>query len=322
MDGSHGSELERVKYEKIRHVSLFVNSIVFRNMHEHGALELAIVLRGSGRIACDRGQIRVKPGDMILYNFYEPHEIAAEGDEPLSTLCIQISDRFCRDYYPELPNIRFAAEALPALTGTQQQRIHDLAFGAALDYFQEKPGYELACVGKISNLLAFWMEKLPCDLASDAQTAARRSQNARMRRLVSHIDQHYKEKITLEALAQLEQVTPTHLSHFFRDAFHVSFREYLNTVRLEKALVQMKNPELYLVDICMESGFSDCRSLNAAFLKAFGCSAAEYRKKCLAIGGAEELTKDFLTYANFRYSPSDCLRILQTHFQNGGFRYE
>ena len=42
MENSINSELERVRFEKIRHVSVFINSIMFRNMHEHGALELAI----------------------------------------------------------------------------------------------------------------------------------------------------------------------------------------------------------------------------------------------------------------------------------------
>ena len=70
MENSINSELERVRFEKIRHVSVFINSIVFRNMHEHGALELAIVLRGKGRIIRNHGHFCVKPGDIILYNFY------------------------------------------------------------------------------------------------------------------------------------------------------------------------------------------------------------------------------------------------------------
>ena len=44
MESGHNSELERVRFEKMRHISIFINSIVFRNMHEHSALELAIVL--------------------------------------------------------------------------------------------------------------------------------------------------------------------------------------------------------------------------------------------------------------------------------------
>lgn len=321
MEGSYNSELERVRFEKMRHISVFINSIVFRNMHEHSALELAIVLRGKGRIIRNHGQFSVKPGDIILYNFYEPHEIAADGAEPLSTLCIQVSNRFCKDYFPKLPNLKFDTSYLATLSAEDLQQIHDLTFGVAQDYFAEAPGYQLACIGRIGMLLSFLMKKLPFTVVSDTEFNARQSRTARMRRIVAYIDQYYKEKITLETLADMEGVTPTHLSHFFSDAFHVSFREYLNTVRLEKALVLMRDPELYLVDICMESGFSDSRYLNAVFEKAFGCSASEYRQKCLTADSSEELTRGFITHANFRYSHSDCIRIVDEHITSGGFRY-
>ncbi len=321
MENNINSELERVRFEKIRHISVFINSIVFRNMHEHSALELAIVLRGTGRIIRNHGQFSVKPGDIILYNFYEPHEIAADGVEPLSTLCIQVSNRFCKDYFPKLPNLKFDTSHLEVLPSEDLQKIHDLTFDVAQDYFGEANGYQLACIGKIGTLLAFLMNKLPYTVASDAEFTARQSKTARMRRIISYIDQHYKEKITLEQLAAMEGVTPTHLSHFFSDAFHVSFREYLNTVRMEKALVLMRDPGLYLVDICMESGFSDSRYLNAVFQKAFGCGAAQYRKKCLTADSAEELTRGFITHANFRYSHADCIQIVSDHIASGGFRY-
>lgn len=321
MENSINSELERVRFEKIRHVSVFINSIVFRNMHEHGALELAIVLRGKGRIIRNHGHFCVKPGDIILYNFYEPHEIAADGVEPLSTLCIQISNRFCKDYFPKLPNLKFDTSHLAVLPAEDLQQIHDLTFGLAQDYFGEAAGYQLACIGKIGTLLAFLMSKLPYTVASDAEFTARQSKTARMRRVASYIDQHYKEKVTLEMLAEMEGITPTHLSHFFSEAFHVSFREYLNTVRLEKALVLLRDPSLYLVDICMESGFSDSRYLNVVFEKTFGCTVAKYRTKLLTTDSPGELTKGFITHANFRYDHQSCIQIVGDHIASGGFQY-
>ena len=321
MESNINSELERVRFEKIRHISVFINSIMFRNMHEHGALELAIVLKGKGRIIRNHGQFYVKPGDIILYNFYEPHEIAADGVEPLSTLCIQVSNRFCKEYFPKLPNLKFNTSRLATLPAEDLQHIHDLAFGVAQDYFGEATGYQLACIGKIGTLLAFLMNKLPFAVASEAEFNARQSKTARMRRVVSYIDQHYKEKVTLEMLAEMEGVTPTHLSHFFSEAFHVSFREYLNTVRLEKALVLMRDPSLYLVDICMESGFSDSRYLNAVFEKAFGCTISQYRQQCLTAGSSEKLTRGFITHANFRYSHAECVQIVDRHMASGGFQY-
>ena len=41
----------------------------------------------------------------------------------------------------------------------------------------------------------------------------------------------------------------------------------------------LKKSDVYLVDICMECGFSDTRYLNAVCQKEYGCSATQLREK-------------------------------------------
>lgn len=320
MDSRSNGELVRARFDKIHHINIHINSIVFFSMHEHDCLELVIVLRGKGTTTCDQGTFPVGPGDIMLRNFYDPHEMATIGAEPLSTLCLQVSANFCREYFPKLRELRFDTARVSQLPAEDLQKIYDLAIGAAQDFFNEAPGYQLACVGKISSLIAFLIEKLPCRQNQSEELMAKRTKGDRKRRLIDYIDQHYKEKITLESLADTECVTTTHLCHFFREAFNMSFREYLNKVRLEKALVLLRDPKLYLVDVCMETGFSDSRYLNTVFEKAFGFSVAEYRRKCQEDGslGKAKTARDA---GGGRYSHQECIRLIGEHIAGGGFRY-
>ncbi|MBQ3107168.1 MAG: helix-turn-helix transcriptional regulator, partial [Firmicutes bacterium] len=182
-------------------------------------------------------------------------------------------------------------------------------------FLSEKPGFQFTCVGYVSLMLAQLLETVPYVLIDDQEYAARKRKTARIRRITDYIDQHYKEKIMLPDLAKMEGITTTYLSHFFHDTFHMTFQEYLNRLRLEKALILMKDPSLYLVDICMECGFSDNKYLNQMFMKKFGCSASEYRKKRIEPDLAEVGGQTPASYSQFHYRQDDALAILEKYLE-------
>ena len=75
----------------------------------------------------------------------------------------------------------------------------------------------------------------------------------------------------------------------------------------------MKDPGLYMVDICMECGFSSTRYLNQMFIKEFGCTALEYRDRCLSSGEQEAESKIPISYAEFQHGRQESLEILQRY---------
>ena len=307
-------ELERIHYQRMRHIHIFLTNILFRNMHEHSTFEVDVILEGAGRFRGSEGEYCVRAGDVILFNPYEPHEITAEKTGALQILSLQISNHFCQEYFPSFPNVEFdAREVSRLLAEPEVKELRERIISVALAFYQEQPVFQFDCVGKTCGLLTDLMRKLPHVVIADAEYSVRKNKTDRIRRIVSYIDQHYKEKISLTALAEMEGVTTTHLSHFFSEAFQMSFQEYLNSLRLEKALALMKDPGLYMVDICMECGFSSTRYLNQMFIKEFGCTALEYRDRCLSSGEQEAESKIPISYAEFQHGRQESLEILQRY---------
>lgn len=314
MGNIKNSEFEVIRYEKLRHLHVFLVNVLFRNMHEHSDFELNVVLRGSAVVRCHSGECRVSEGAVLLFNSYEPHEIASDTTEPVQLLSVQISNHFCREYFSRMHNVEFGPTDLrTALTEEDLAALRKVIFTTARAFFEEKPGFQFICVGHVSLLLAELLEKLPYVLIDDQEYAARKRKTARIRRITDYIDQHYKEKIMLPDLAKMEGITTTYLSHFFHDTFHMTFQEYLNRLRLEKALILMKDPSLYLVDICMECGFSDNKYLNQMFMKKFGCSASEYRKKRIEPDLAETGGEEPASYSQYHYRQADAMAILEKY---------
>ena len=305
-------ELEQIHYEKLKHVRIFLNSIMFRNTHEHSALEVDLVLAGSGKIRNGQGSFSAGTGDILLFNSYEPHDFASDSQEHLRILSLQISDRFLDGYCPRLHGVVFNGAGSPVISSAEEAAsLRKSILLAAQTYFEEAPFFELDCTGRIGLLLSELLRTLPWEVLPDAKYDTIRNKSARIRRVTGYIEQHYREKIPLADLARSEGITLTHLSHFFKDALHVSFQEYLNALRLEKALVLLKNSDTYLIDICLECGFSDTRYLNKMFMKEFGCGAAEYRAKAAGLQRQEQDGAPTQPFAEYSHSQAESLALVR-----------
>lgn len=100
----------------------------------------------------------------------------------------------------------------------------------------------------------------------------------RLQKISAYIDEYYGEKITLKILADLVDISPSRLSHFIKEILGISFQEYLNKVRLEKAIFALRNTDRPIGEIVISSGFSDQKYLNAIMKELFHVTAHQYRK--------------------------------------------
>ncbi len=272
------SEYELIHYETMRHLQCFIICISFRNAHIHRAWELGLMLEGSARIRMRDESFQVGPGDLLLFNPNQSHEIASLTSQPVKILIVQAAVHFCGDYMPTLRRVEFeqvrVSEAVSApVLAVLARRMTD----TARSFWSGEPYSPLYCVAQVCLLFRDLLLRVPYRTISDSEYSSRKKKADRIDRITGYIEEHYYEPLRLSDLAQSEGVTTAYLSHFFRDNLNITFQDYLNITRFEKALQLIGDPGLSLLDICMECGFSDSRYLNKLFVQRFGCTAREYR---------------------------------------------
>ncbi len=98
-----------------------------------------------------------------------------------------------------------------------------------------------------------------------------------MRLLLSYIEEHYDEKLSLEDLADYTGYNRTYVSTLFKQMVGINFHEYLMRVRFQRALDDLTNTKMSLTDIALKNGFSDLKTMTARFRAAVGRSPNEYR---------------------------------------------
>ena len=119
---------------------------------------------------------------------------------------------------------------------------------------------------------------LPCEkcrpdlYAKDAK--ARFAKNAQ-----KYIDEHYSEKITVDAVAQYLFINKHYLMRLFKEKTGVTLMDYLNKVRCNQANKMMDTTRLSLEIIAYSVGFKTASHFSHNYKKVFGYSPSEYRNE-------------------------------------------
>ncbi len=96
---------------------------------------------------------------------------------------------------------------------------------------------------------------------------------------VHYIEDNYKEKLLLEDVAGYVGISKYYFSYLFKKEKEINFTSYINTVRIEKAIELLKNPQITVNQIFDEVGFNDQQYFSKIFKKYTGMTVTEYRAK-------------------------------------------
>ncbi len=97
--------------------------------------------------------------------------------------------------------------------------------------------------------------------------------------ILQYIDKHCGEHLTLETVAATFFVSRAHLSNLFSNKVKMSFNNFLNSLRVNKAQALLAESDRSITDILFECGFVSARSFNRNFLKFVQMSPSEYRRR-------------------------------------------
>ncbi|QHW34703.1 response regulator [Paenibacillus rhizovicinus] len=95
---------------------------------------------------------------------------------------------------------------------------------------------------------------------------------------VRFIQERFSEDISLQQIAELLELSPNYLSMLFKKELQLSFTEYVNRIRLEKAKELLLNTNLKSYEIAQRVGFADDSYFSRAFKKHTGVRPNGFRR--------------------------------------------
>ena len=270
-------EYEYIAYPKLNHVKVGFVDITFRKPHIHREMEMGLVLDGQGLLTVNGTNIRIHRGSMYFVNANEAHDVIATSPTSIKVAFLQISNHFCQDYLHLFRNLEIQQNDLSGYFDEEREAyLRELLLNVLRTYLDNSDLSLLLCMESLLHLLRWVLQNVPYRYYDESQYRSMKRKMSRLTRIVEYIDMHYSEKIVLSDLARQEDISETYLSHFIRKNLNMSFQDYLNNLRLEKAIQLVLRGNMNLTDISLECGFSDVKYMNRMFQKQFGCLPREF----------------------------------------------
>ena len=104
----------------------------------------------------------------------------------------------------------------------------------------------------------------------------------RLRAILSYLQKHYMEKITLEDIAKEIGLCESECCRFFKRHMNQTIFEYLLEYRIEKSLPLLIKGEDSITAIAQKVGFSNPAYFGKVFHQIMRCSPSDYRKSFIS----------------------------------------
>lgn len=118
-----------------------------------------------------------------------------------------------------------------------------------------------------------------CDeFLSQATLVPRKEGGTLVHRILSYVEAHYAEDVTLSGMADALSYEYHYVSRVIRESLHLHFRTLVNQCRCEAAVRMIDETALPLSEIAVRCGFGSLRTFNRVFRDLVGRSPGALRK--------------------------------------------
>ena len=100
----------------------------------------------------------------------------------------------------------------------------------------------------------------------------------RLRPVVEYISDHCSEKLTIEKLSDMITVSPDHFTKIFKESMGKTPIDYINAIRINRAMRYLSDTEMSMLEIADEIGFCNPNYFHKIFKQYIGTSPLAYRK--------------------------------------------
>jgi AraC-like DNA-binding protein len=276
----------RVKEDESFFIGIFQDNLENSTWHYHNNFEISFITEGSGNRIVGDSIEEFQPGDLAFIGPNLPHVWIANKEtrmlskRTLEMVFLQFTSNVLSPQLlmlPEFSNVKKALEL--SERGIQ-------IIGDTLNQVSEVM-LQLPYLKSFERMIHFFIlmdligkSKTNIQLASREYLKIRfTTGNKRVAAIHEYLMNNYREEVNLKELAGLVNLAEGSLCRFFKMNMGITIFEYLNKIKTEFACKLLMDPDLSILEICLDSGFNNISHFNKQFKKNTGVPPSEYRKR-------------------------------------------
>lgn len=273
--------------------------------HTHDYIQIWYVKYGSFEHVINNVSHPLVKGNIFVLPPFIPHKIAIPSNGKVKILCCEFSTSFVNENITYNPNVQASYPSFfdfaylkpflvmkesikPGLQleGSTQAKVESLYEEMQYEYDHKLNYYEINIKADLLKLLAIISREQDSQIQSPHKEIFDRYRDSIVS-AVEYINKNYAGKIYIEDVCKIAMVSQPYFSYLFRQITGKSFTEYINRLRIGKAIDIMCSGNGSITDICYSVGFNDSAYFSRVFKKETGFSPLQYRNKSFNAGGSK-----------------------------------
>ncbi len=259
--------------------------------HSHEFIELVYVESGSGQHLFEGESYAISAGNVFIINPGESHTFHMARGESLTIInCLfephlihesilrELVGYECMDYFyihPFLdPSERF--NHIVRLNEQDARRVLTVLQGMQEELVSRQVGYEAVIRIRMIELLVllsrFYLSSQHPGIEGSSFT-----KKVLALRIGGYLERHYQQKITLDSLASIFNISTRQLGRIVRQELGASVVERVHQIRIDKAKYLLLHSDTKIITIAGMVGYDDPAFFSHLFTRHTGCSPGRYR---------------------------------------------
>lgn len=256
-----------------------------QNYHCHDFIEIVIILKGKGHFIINDEKVLVSEGNVLILNPGTYHRSIPDSPHTLTECYLAFTDV---DFVNAPPNF-FPFFHGQKMLGKLPERVKKEIFQLCCSIDRESQSRN---PGRYFMLKAYLIQVICLLLRSDRQEEIAdqhclagyefKSPNKKyvVQQIMKYMENHYKEKISLDQIAENMYLSPFYISKLFKSETGDTPINYLISLRMEKAKELLdQNSTLSIQEAAAAVGYEDAYHFSKLFKKYYGLSPLYYKAR-------------------------------------------
>lgn len=240
---------------------------------------LFLMLSGSMVVTLGEKVYQLGTDDILVINPRQQFQI--KSTEKNLLLSLRISRTPMTAHFKEnwLPYIACSSsDEKNAANDEKFQQLREALAHLMAVYFKQKDTNELEIYQHFFTVLTQLVKGFKKEVVPDILPLTSVA-DERLKQVLDQIQKDYDQPLSLETLAASSGISYYHLSRSFKKQLGITFTEYLTQIRLMHAAEALVLTSYSVIQVALNSGFSNTKTLHQVFKKQYGLTPANYRRK-------------------------------------------
>lgn len=248
----------------------------------HEEIEIKYFYQGTSTLMINNDVIVANPGDITVVNPFEIHSNINIGHVGGKYISIILYIDFLRELNPSGLDLRHALITKGQKFYnhiTNNVRLQTIMRRVFEEFTDQKVNYRLVIYSLVTELFALLLRDY---INKEKAITTPKTHNKRAELIspaLSKIFKDYNEKITVEELAKLCNVTKYHFCRLFKEETGLSVIQYIISYRISIAETMLKSTDNSIENVAYSCGFEDVSYFYRTYKKLKGISPMKARKQ-------------------------------------------